>query len=71
MLRVTVTKGTQVLKYKPRLCKDCVHLKQGHGVCSKLMYINLVTGDEEEVNALEARGDINLCGPGAQHFQKK
>jgi len=65
VVKGTVQQSTQKLRVP--LCKDCRFLKDD--TCVKYMYLNLVTGDETHVMAIDARNRFDMCGVGGSHYQ--
>jgi hypothetical protein len=69
---LTILKSTEFAQPpRVKVCKDCRHFvrKSGPALCSKVAYIDLVYGQEVPISAFEARKNVDICGPGAVHWE--
>ena len=60
----------QKTTYKRSFCKDCKHFSKNGEVCRLFTLVDVVSGFEENVKAIEARNNANMCGHGGIAFEE-
>lgn len=70
--KLTVVDGKylqqRTIRYK--FCKDCKHFNKNGQSCRLFTSVNLVTGDEEPVKAVDARNIMHMCGHGGSAYEQ-
>jgi hypothetical protein len=61
----------QKVTYKRNYCKDCKHYNKNGEVCRLFTLIDVVSGNEKIVKAIDARNNVDMCGHDAVVYQKR
>lgn len=52
-----------------KFCKDCQHFSKNGQVCKLFTAVDIVNGTQNNVRAIDARENINMCGYGGAEFE--